>query len=295
MYAVSFTTGTTQKIYESSTSVNKQISKSKISMTQVSIPSRDVIDTLIPMTIVHTPHYTHKPTLVVVYGAYGKSLPMFYKPYYHELVDRGWNLAFAHVRGGGELGPSWHSQGKLQNKHNSFLDFKACIEYLLTHEYTTPSLLCAEGDSAGGLILGHALNTIPQYISGVITRNGFFHISHEVVKSTSALHVHEYEEWGHPTNSNDMEYIQSYCPHSNIVKQSYPAVYAYAGLLDTIVDPKHSIEWIEKLSEHQVADSVPKPIILRTGQFNHCGPSDTKSQCYESALEIAFLEHCVSH
>ena len=48
-------------------------------------------------------------------------------------------------------GRSWHTQGKLFQKHNTFNDFLTCADHLLTHNITTPDLLCASGVSAGGL------------------------------------------------------------------------------------------------------------------------------------------------
>jgi protease II len=44
------------------------------------------------------------PALVHVYGAYGQVLEADYDPTRRALLDRGWVIAWAHVRGGGELG-----------------------------------------------------------------------------------------------------------------------------------------------------------------------------------------------
>ncbi len=44
------------------------------------------------------------PTLVYAYGAYGHSLDISYAPEYDLLLEQGFIIAFAHVRGGGELG-----------------------------------------------------------------------------------------------------------------------------------------------------------------------------------------------
>jgi len=44
------------------------------------------------------------PALLTVYGAYGISLETGFEPERLVLLDRGWVIAFAHVRGGGELG-----------------------------------------------------------------------------------------------------------------------------------------------------------------------------------------------
>ena len=48
------------------------------------------------------------------------------------LVDRGFVFAIAHIRGGSELGRPWYDNGKLLNKRNSFTDFIACAESLIS-------------------------------------------------------------------------------------------------------------------------------------------------------------------
>jgi len=64
-------------------------------------------------------------------------------------MERGWVLAQAMVRGGGDRGIHWHDEGKLYNKHNSFSDLISCAEYLVANRITHPNLLAARGCSAG--------------------------------------------------------------------------------------------------------------------------------------------------
>jgi hypothetical protein len=45
-----------------------------------------------------------RPLLCEVYGAYGHVLEAEFKPHRLSLLNRGWVVALAHVRGGGELG-----------------------------------------------------------------------------------------------------------------------------------------------------------------------------------------------
>lgn len=61
----------------------------------------------VPMTVVHKSGLKldgSHPTLVTVYGAYGECLETGFEPERLSLLDRGWVVALAHVRGGGELG-----------------------------------------------------------------------------------------------------------------------------------------------------------------------------------------------
>jgi len=88
------------------------------------------------------------------YGAYGSSLETHFRPNYIPLLQRGWILALNHVRGGSEKGRMWYNDGKTVNKRNSFSDFTACANYLISNKMTTSELLCAKASSAGGLLLG---------------------------------------------------------------------------------------------------------------------------------------------
>ena len=58
------------------------------------------------------------------------------------------------IRGGNEKGSEWHKSGSRENKINSFRDFISSAEFLIAEGYTHPSLLCAFGSSAGGLLVG---------------------------------------------------------------------------------------------------------------------------------------------
>lgn len=94
-------------------------------------PSHDGVQ--IPVTFMsrYDKESTKQPCLLVSYGAYGENLPLGYQPHLKVLMNRGWNLAFLHIRGGGELGRNWHEQGRGDKKLNSSRDIHACIEYML--------------------------------------------------------------------------------------------------------------------------------------------------------------------
>ena len=269
----------------------------RFDMRSMRVRSHDAMD--VPLTLVYNREtFSDKlpnKTLVSAYGAYGKCLPLHYRPFYHQLLEMGWVLAFAHVRGGGEMGLGWHNDGLKLNKKKSFLDFLAVSNHLIEKGLTSSAKLCAEGESAGGLVIGYAVNDSPQLFSGIILRNAFLNISHEVKDPSSLLRTHEVDEWGNAEDSQIYEYIQSYCPYHDIRSQTYPATYIRYGILDNIVDPKlNSVLWAEKLIENQRTDMAINPVIVRNGNYDHYGSLSVEEQCYESAIEIAFLESCVN-
>ena len=82
------------------------------------------------------------------------------------LLDRGFVVAIAHIRGGQEMGRHWYEQGKFLNKKNTFTDFIACARHLIDAEFTSPAKLAIMGGSAGGLLMGAVLNMRPGAVPG---------------------------------------------------------------------------------------------------------------------------------
>ena len=101
------------------------------------------------------------PLLLYGYGAYGHGLDPAFAPSRLSLLDRGVAFAYAHVRGGDEMGWHWYREGKLAGKRNSFKDFVACAEHLIREGYAKPGEIAIRGGSAGGMLIGAVLNMRP--------------------------------------------------------------------------------------------------------------------------------------
>lgn len=110
------------------------------------------------------------PMVLIGYGAYGVSVPVDYDPQTITLLERGFTIGYAHCRGGGEYGAKWHSEGREFKKYNTFKDFITCSKYVIERGYTSPSLLCGMGSSAGGLIMGVMANEASQLFAALIMR-----------------------------------------------------------------------------------------------------------------------------
>ncbi|HEU5220073.1 MAG TPA: prolyl oligopeptidase family serine peptidase, partial [Gemmatimonadales bacterium] len=113
------------------------------------------------------------PMLLTGYGAYGIPYPVGFSSNRLSLLDRGVVLAFAHVRGGGELGKRWHDAGRMAFKMHSFTDFIAVAEALIEERRTAPALLAIEGGSAGGLLMGAVTNFRPDLFAAVVAQVPF--------------------------------------------------------------------------------------------------------------------------
>ncbi len=85
------------------------------------------------------------PLLLYGYGSYGASMNASFSSVRLSLLDRGFVYALAHIRGGQEMGRYWYEDGKLLKKKNTFTDFIACAEHLITEKFTSPSKLFTSG------------------------------------------------------------------------------------------------------------------------------------------------------
>lgn len=108
------------------------------------------------------------PMLLNAYGSYEISNDADFRSNRLSLIDRGFTFAIAHVRGGGDMGRTWYEDGKFLKKKNTFTDFIACAELLVEKKYTSPSRLCIEGRSAGGLTMGAVVNMRPDLFNAAI-------------------------------------------------------------------------------------------------------------------------------
>src|SRR4029453_6842956 len=140
------------------------------------------------------------------------------------LLDRGFTVVLAHVRGGGELGKTWHDAGRMMNKRNTFTDFIACAEHLVAAKWTSFDRLVIEGGSAGGLLMGAVANMRPDLCRAIVSKVPFVDVINSMLDETLPLTVGEFEEWGNPKKRDEYEYIKTYCPYTNLERKAYPAM-----------------------------------------------------------------------
>jgi oligopeptidase B len=227
------------------------------------------------------------PLLLYGYGAYGISLPFDFSSHRLSLLDRGVVFAQAHVRGGGELGKLWHDAGRMEAKGNTFSDFIACAEHLITGGYTASHELVIEGGSAGGLLLGAVVNARPELFRAVLGKVPFVDVLNTMLDASLPLTVGEYEEWGNPNEREAYERIRSYCPYTNLEKKAYPAILIRTSLNDSQVMYWEPAKYVAKL---RALKTDSQPLMLDVNmQAGHHGPSGRYDHLKELALEYAFI------
>ena len=247
----------------------------------------------VPISLVYRPDLqrdlkrTGAPLLLYGYGAYEFSNDPMFDSARLSLLDRGFVLAIAHVRGGGELGRRWYDDGKLLHKRNTFDDFIACADHLVAEGYTTPGVLAIRGRSAGGLLIGAVLNQRPELFACAVAQVPFVDALTTMLDDKLPLTVNEYDEWGNPAQPEFYRYIKSYSPYDNVRPASYPAVLVTGGLNDPRVSYWEPAKWVARLRTVNRGD---RPILLKTQMgAGHSGPSGRYDSWREEAFVMAFV------
>ncbi|MGH7629747.1 MAG: S9 family peptidase [Gemmatimonadales bacterium] len=244
----------------------------------------------VPVSLVYrAPHARDggRPALLLGYGAYGVCFEPSFSPHYVSLLDRGFVVAIAHVRGGEELGRRWYEGGKLTAKRNSFTDFIAAAQHLIAAGYTRSDRLAINGGSAGGLLMGAVTNLRPDLFRAVVAEVPFLDVVNTMLDRTLPLTVIEYEEWGDPGDPEAYEYIKSYSPYDNIEAKAYPDILVTAGLNDPRVAYWEPAKWTARLRARKTDGNR---LLLKTHMgAGHVGASGRYEAMRETAFKYAFI------
>jgi oligopeptidase B len=248
--------------------------------------------TEVPISVVYrkdTARDGTAPILVMGYGSYGiSSDPQFRNPVV-SLLDRGWLVAIAHVRGGQEKGRGWYEDGKLMHKRNTFTDFIAASEYLVAARYGARARVFAMGGSAGGMLMGAVLNLRPDLYRGVAALVPFVDVVTTMLDTSIPLTTNEFDEWGNPQQKEAYEYMLSYSPYDNVKAQAYPSIYVRTGLWDSQVQYFEPAKWVAKLR----ANKLDKNLLVMDVEMSqgHGGASGRFDRLRQTARTFAFLLH----
>jgi len=227
------------------------------------------------------------PLYVYGYGSYGYSLPIGFNSNRLSLLDRGFVLAYAHIRGGGDMGKPWHDAGRLMLKRNTFTDFIAVVEHLLTEGYGDPQRVAIEGGSAGGLLMGAVANLRPDLFRAVVSHVPFVDVMNTMLDASLPLTVPEYEEWGNPNEKDAFEYMLSYSPYDNLAAKDYPAMLVKTSLYDSQVMYWEPAKYVAKL---RTLKTDGNSLLLHTNMTaGHGGASGRYDYLKEIAMDYAFL------
>jgi oligopeptidase B len=222
------------------------------------------------------------------YGAYGIAIAPSFSTLRLSLLNRGFAYAIAHIRGGDDLGQQWQLDGKLEKRWNSFHDYIDVAQGLITRKIAGKGRICGVGGSAGGELMGVALNEAPALFGAIAAHVPFVDVLNTMLDETLPLTPGEWSEWGNPLiDEAAFALIRSYSPYDNIRAQALPPLFITAGINDPRVTYWEPAKWAAKLRAHKQGDSL---LLLKTNMdAGHGGKSGRFESLWEDAEEYAFF------
>ncbi len=225
--------------------------------------------------------------LLTAYGGFGVAVTPQYHPHFIFLIEHGFLIAIANVRGGGEFGEEWHRAGKRHKRKNAIDDFIAAAEWLVENRYTVPKKLAIAGGSNAGLLVGAAFTQRSDLFSVVVSIGPLFDmLRYNLFDSANSLT----DEYGTAEKRDDFEHLMTYSPYHRVRDGlRYPAVMIVSGDADTRCNPMHARKMTARL---QAASSSKRPVLLEyTRDWGH-EPVQPLSRRIDALTDrLAFLCH----
>ena len=228
------------------------------------------------------------PLYLYGYGAYGYAVPPSFSTTRLSLLDRGFIFAIAHIRGGDDLGYHWYEAGKLDRRTNTFNDFVDVARHLVEMGYAAQGRIAIAGGSAGGQLMGAAVNQAPELWGSVAAHVPFVDALNTMLDDTLPLTPIEWPEWGNPIEDREaFEYIRSYSPYDQLTEREYPPMLVTAGLNDPRVTYWEPAKYVAKVRSLKTDANT---LLLKTNMgAGHGGKSGRYDRLYEVAEEYAFI------
>lgn len=252
-------------------------------------PARD--GAKVPVSIVHaaaTPLDGTAPLYLYGYGAYGAAIAPGFSVARLSLLDRGFIYAIAHVRGGSELGQDWYEQGKLAQRANTFNDFVDVARHLAAQGMVRSGRIAIAGGSAGGELMGAAVNQAPELWGAVAAHVPFVDVLNTMLDDSLPLTPGEWPEWGNPIEDKAaFELIRSYSPYDQLAPGRYPPMLVTAGLNDPRVTYWEPAKYVARLRSVKTDNNL---LLLKTNMgAGHGGKSGRYESLLDTAEEYAFV------
>ena len=241
--------------------------------------------TKVPLNVIYrkgTKRDGKNPAWVTGYGGYGLSESPMFLPTLRVLLERGFVIGIANLRGGGEYGETWHEQGKLTHKQNVFDDFAAVLRHVVERGYTTPARLAIQGGSNGGLLMGAILTQHPELCRTVVSSVGIYDMLRSEQSPNGAFNV---VEFGTVKEREQFEALYAYSPYHHVKEgEKYPIVLFMTGQNDARVDPMHSRKMTARLQ------AVGAKVLLRTDEeAGHGGGKPLRARIEDLSDAYAFV------
>jgi len=276
------------------TRVSDTFDSSAYASERVMIEARDGAE--VPVSLVYRKDKFKKdgtnPLYQYAYGSYGATIDPTFRSSWLSLIDRGFVVAIAHIRGGQMLGRQWYEDGKMFEKMNTFTDYIDVTKGLVEQQYADKTRVFAMGGSAGGLLMGAVVNMAPELYLGVSAHVPFVDVVTTMSDASIPLTTGEYTEWGNPENKAEFDYMLSYSPYDQVEAKDYPHMLVTTGLHDSQVQYFEPMKWVAKLREYKTDDNL---LLFKTDmEAGHGGASGRFKRFESTALEYAFVLYLTS-
>jgi prolyl oligopeptidase len=226
------------------------------------------------------------PTLVTGYGGYGVNTTPGFDRMNRLLLDQGFAVVRAVIRGGGEIGETWHLDGRLTKKQHVFDDFAAVLQQLIADRDTSAERLAIIGGSNGGLLMGATFTQHPELVRAVVSRVGLYDMLRVELSPNGAFNV---PEFGTVRDREQFAAMHAYSPYHHVRDGTqYPAILFLTGANDPRVDPMQS----RKMTARLQTSGTSRPVLLRTsGNTGHGIGTPLEARIEQDTDIYGFLFH----
>jgi len=244
---------------------------------------------MVPVTILKPKGYKANgktKAIVFAYGAYGATTT---QPAFDvmslEWVANGNLYVLAGIRGGGEKGDAWRLAGKGPNKARGVEDMVAAADLVRQRGYSDAKHIALYSASAGGIIVGNAVDRFPDHFGAAIIHAGMLNPTRLAADSNGA---NQYAEFGDPNASSGFKDLRAMDAYLNLKPgRKYPAVMLDVGLNDNRVAPWNSGKYGAQLKYYAKGKSL---VLFRTdADSGHFGTSLSQAAA-EAADHYAFID-----
>jgi prolyl oligopeptidase len=197
------------------------------------------------------------PTFLTGYGGFGSCVTPRFTAFASFLIEQGFLFAVPALRGGSELGEEWHRAGRRENRQNSFDDFIAAAEWLISQGRSARGRIAIGGGSNAGLLVGAVITQRPDLFRAAICLGPLLDMTRYHLFDFAAGWADEY---GSPEDERDFQSLLAYSPYHHVQDgMAYPAVLLISGDADTRCNPMHTRKMAARL---QAANTSGCPILL---------------------------------
>jgi len=233
----------------------------------------------------------NSPCLLRGYGAYNSYEHASESTFYYPLLERGFVIAIAHLRGGGEYGYRGYNEGRMKQKKNTFQDFIDTAHFLIDQNWTSRDKLAIWGRSCGGLLVSSVLNQEPYLCKVALAGVPFMTPLETMDTDKTPLGIETRSELGDSTKKSVQNYVHSYAPLEHIQKTGhYPNLLIYTNLNDTLVPYTEPLAYYRAMRQVEVYRSGTSDLSFYLDvRFGHHQGTLLKDKCDHYGMLIGYV------